>query len=199
MKKQILVIHGGDTYGDYESYLKFLREWPLDFKRMTSNESDWKRELRTELGDGYEVVLPSMPNKFDARYEEWKIWFEKLFPFLRDEVILVGHSMGGAFLCKYLTENVFPKKVKALFLVASVYDKDTDGNPLWTFALPETLKVPTDKIFLYHSKDDPVVPISDLDLYQKQFPDAKVRIFEDRGHFNQENFPEIVEDIRKIA
>jgi len=30
-----------------------------------------------------------MPNKDFADYEEWKVMFEKVVPFLKDEVILV--------------------------------------------------------------------------------------------------------------
>lgn len=200
MKQQIVAIHGGDTFADadYEKYLDFLRGIELDYEKLTADKSDWKRGLRKILGENYEILLPSMPNKFNARYDEWKLWFEKLFPFLRDDLILIGHSMGGAFLAKYLTENNFPKKIKALFLVAAVYDKDTDGNPLWTFTLPKSLKAPTDKVFVYHSSDDPVVPIGDMDLYKKQFPNAVTRVFQDRGHFNQEEFPEIVADIKTL-
>jgi predicted alpha/beta hydrolase family esterase len=201
MKKQILVVHGGDTFAekDYQKYLEFLKEIELDYSKVISDKSGWKRGLRKFLGEEYDVILPSMPNKFNARYEEWKLWFEKFFVFLHDEVILIGHSMGGAFLCKYLTENRFPKKIKALFLVAAVYNKDTDGNPLHTFKLPEKLNVTTENIYIYHSKDDSVVPLSDAELYHKQFPSSLIKIFEARGHFNQEEFPEIIEDIKNLA
>ncbi|MBX4205517.1 MAG: alpha/beta hydrolase [Candidatus Doudnabacteria bacterium] len=200
MKKQIIVIGGGDTFADedYEKYLQFLRDLELDYERLISDKSDWKRGLRRELGDKYEIMLPSMPNKFNARFAEWSLWFEKLFPFLHDQVVLVGHSLGGAFLAKYLTENGFPKEIQALFLVSAVFDADTDGNPLWSFALPEKLVAPANEIFIYHSKDDPVVPFSDMQKYQLQFPNASVRVFENRGHMNQEQFPEIVEDIRSL-
>ena len=48
----------------------------------------------------------------NARYEEWKIWFERMIPFLNDNVILVGHSLGGIFFVKYLSENLLPIKSK---------------------------------------------------------------------------------------
>ena len=198
MKKQILVIHGGDTFETYEEYLNFLRKYEINIERYKTEKDDWKPWLRKELGTNYEVILPTMPNKTNARFEEWKIWIEKLIPLLNDSVILIGHSMGGAFLAKYLSENKFPKKIDAVFLVSAVYDKDTEGYPLVSFALPKELDLQTDKVYLYHSEDDPVVPFSDLSKYQEALPNAKSRIFEDRKHINQEEFPELLEDIRSL-
>jgi len=198
MKKQVVVIHGGDTFETYEEYLNFLRGYEIDIERYKSDKSDWKPWLRQKLGADYEVTLPTMPSKYNAKYIEWKIWFEKFIPFLHDGVILVGHSLGGTFLTKYLSENQFKKKIKAVFLVGAVYDKDDDGYSVVSFALPEKLNLQTEKIYLYHSKDDPVVPFSTLGQYKKVLPKAETKVFEDRGHFNQEEFPELAQDILNL-
>ena len=197
MKNQIIVIHGGDTFEIYEEYIKFLRGSEIHIERYKGVD-DWKPWLRGVLGDNYEVILPVMPNKTNARFEEWKLWFEKLTPFINDDVILIGHSLGGAFLSKYLSENKFPKKIKAVMLVGAVYDKDCEGYSLLSFSLPEKLNLQTSKIFLYHSKDDPVVPFSAAEKYQKILPDAKLRVLEGRKHIIQSEFPELVEDIKKL-
>jgi len=152
------------------------------------------------LGDTYEVLTPRMPNSNNAKYIEWKIWFEKLFPFLYGEVILVGHSLGASFLAKYLSEEQFPKKILATLLIAGPYDSDGD-RPMVEFTLPNSLALFEEQggtISLYHSKDDPVVAFSELSKYQKALPNAKITSFEDRRHFNQESFPEIVIDIQSI-
>lgn len=198
IKKQVLVIHGGDTFQTREEYLNFLRDYEIDIERYKSGKSDWKPWLREKLGESYEVILPVMPNKTDAQFEEWKIWFEKLIPFLNDGVILIGHSLGGDFLAKYLSENKFPKKIAAVFLIAAVHDKDADGYALVTFALPKKLDLQTEKIYLYHSKDDHIVPFNDLAKFEAALPMAISRVFEDRQHFNQEEFPELVEDINNL-
>jgi predicted alpha/beta hydrolase family esterase len=200
MKKQVVVIHGGDSFETYKEYLDFLRNYKIDIEheRYNTSKNDWKPWLRVALGSEYEVITPRMPNKDNAQFEEWKLWFEKLFSFLNNGVILVGHSLGGIFLAKYLSENEFPKKIKGVFLVGAVYDKDSEGYPTVSFALPEKLNLQTDKIYLYHSKDDPVVPFSALGQYKKALPKAQTRVFEDRKHINQEEFPELVEDILKL-
>lgn len=198
MTEQIVIISGGDTFETYEEYLNFLHNYKIDIERYKTDKHDWKPWLRKALGEDYEVILPKMPNVSNAQFEEWKIWFEKLVPFLHDEVILVGHSLGGAFLPKYLSENPFPRKIKAVFLVAAVYDNHKQKYSLASFTLPKKLNLQTENIFLYHSKDDPLVPFAALGLFKQVLPKAQTRMFNDRGHFNQEEFPELVQDVLNL-
>ena len=180
MKRQVLVIHGGDSFLTYKDYLKFLLDYQIEFKNLF--KKDWKYFLLKELRAKYEVIQPQMPNKYNAKYKEWKIWFEKHFPFLRDNLILVGHSMGGVFLAKYLSENSFPKKIKATFLISSPYDRD-EGRNLVEFVLPISLKKfekQGGKIFIYHSKDDDVVNFTELSKYKKILPNTQIKIFNNR-------------------
>jgi len=200
MKQQVLVIHGGDTFGSDKEYLEFLRNHDINFAKMT--RAGWKENLRSDLGEDFEVILPQMPNKVNARYEEWKIMFEKLIPFLRDGLILVGHSMGGTFIAKYLAENKFPHQIKATFLIAAPFGNNEPEYSLYTFSLPTDLKdlgEQAGQIFIYHSSDDPLVPTRDADAYIQALPHADKKILTDRGHFNQERLPELVEEIKRLA
>lgn len=198
MKKQILVIHGGDTFATEEEHLTFLRDKKINIERYKTEIDDWKLWLRKALGEEYEVILPVMPNGSNARFVEWKIWFEKLFPFLNEEIILIGHSLGASFVAKYLSENKFPKKLAGVFLVSGVFDKDSSGYGLLSFTLPGKLDMQTDNVYIYHSKDDPVVPFSALEQFHQALPTSQVRVFEDRGHLNQPEFPELLKDIKSL-
>ena len=200
MKRQVVVIRGGDVFDTYKEYLKFLKNYKIDFKKL--GMKGWKSNLEKDLGKGFEVILPVMPNFMNAKYKEWKIMFEKFFPYLKNNLILLGHSLGGIFLAKYLSENKFPKKIKAVFLVSAPFD-DKDANySLGDFKLPKKLdrfQKQSPKIFLYHSKDDPVVPFVDLEKYKRALPKAKVVVFKKRGHFGQSKFPEIVKAIKELS
>jgi uncharacterized protein len=200
MKRQIILIHGGDVFENYDQYLSFLKNQKrVDFERYQSRKKDWKETLNEKLCDDYEVISPQMPNKQNAKYLEWKIWFDKFIPYFEPKVILIGHSLGGTFLAKYLAENDFPKKIRATFFVAPVFDEINIKESLADFKLPETLEKlekQGGKIFLYHSKDDPVVPFADFEKFKKALKNATGRIFTDRGHFGQEEFPEIIKDIK---
>lgn len=199
MKKQIIAIHGGETFETYKQYISFLENIEIDFERMMSE--GWKDNMEKDLGKGFEVVLPRMPNAYNAKYLEWKIWFEKMIPFFENKVVLIGHSLGGIFLVKYLSENKFPKKILAIFLVAAPYnDKNLDYS-LADFKLKKDLSLlqnQSEKLFIYQSRDDAVVPFADFEKYKKALPDANFREFNNKEHFSQKNFPEIVWEIRKI-
>lgn len=201
MKKQILIIHGGDAFDTYGDYLKFLKNWQIDFEDFNKQRTDWKDNLSKVLGKGFEIIAPKMPNKLNAKYLEWKIWFEKFIPYLKKEVILIGHSMGGIFLAKYLSENNFPKKILGLFLVSAPYDEKDSQESLGDFVLPKSLEKMNkqiQKIFIYQSKDDPVVSFADMGKYLAKLKKAIVRVLKGRGHINQSRFPEIIRDIKSL-
>jgi len=196
MKKQVIVIYGGDSFETYEKFLDALKNWEVSLETFLP-KYDWKSKLLMNLGDKYEILAPRMPNKQNAKYEEWKIWFGRMIPFVKDNVVLIGHSLGGLFLAKYLSENKFPKKIKALFLVAAPHSQTKDiGN----FKLKKDLQKVREQcqnIHLYQSEDDPLVAASEAQEYQKSWPEAKLHIFPDRGHFNQKSFPELVREINR--
>lgn len=198
MKKQVVVIGGGDSFDRYKDYLTFLKEKDVDSNYFKAHK-DWKGALGDVLGKNFEVFSLSMPNKNNARYVEWKIWFERVIPFLKNDVVLIGQSLGGMFLAKYLATTTFPKKIPATFLVSAPYGGGKKES-LSQFKLPPSLskfEKQSGKIYIIHSHDDPLVPFDHAEKYKKVLPDAKVLIFKNRGHFNTDSFPEIVKLIKK--
>ena len=196
---QVLVIHGGDSFPSEKEYLSFLTDCSVDL--TDGRDRGWKSRLIEDLGPNFGVTLPRMPNALNAKYKEWSLWFEKYIPLLLDGVVLVGHSLGGSFLAKYLSEEEFPKEILATFLISAPFAKDGDRD-LVEFTVPKSLDLLSTqggKIFLYHSKDDQVVNFTELENYTRALPTAFVRAFEDRGHFNQESLPEVVEDIKALV
>jgi len=192
--KQAVFIHGGETFETYDAYLDALRSW--SYSPQPANAKRWKHTLPERLDDEWEVFMPLMPNKQNAKYEEWCIWFEKVIPHLKDDVVLVGHSLGGLFLAKYLDEHTFPVSVRATFLVAAPFDT---RDPEFSISSSlDTLPKQAGKLFLYQSIDDPEVPFSALETFRSMLPDAEVRIFSDRGHIMQPEFSELVEDILSV-
>ena len=199
MKNQVVVIHGGHVLAKREDIVSYLNNKNVKIEDFKPKKG-WKENLENTLKD-LEFLYPKMPNKEDAKYSEWKAWFERLIPFLNDDVLFVGHSLGGLFLIKYLSENLFPKKIKAIFLVAAPHDGRNQKHVLGTFTQGSDVSGMADqgnKIYFYHSKDDAVVPFSDFEKYQSKFPRATFRTFEDKGHFNDERFDELVEDIKNL-
>lgn len=199
MRQQILVIHGGTTFDSYEKYLEYLKNEEIYLDRL--KQKGWKENLQESLGNDFDVVLAKMPNKNNAKYIEWAIYFNNLIPLLDDDLILIGHSLGGVFLAKYLSENLLPKKIKALILIAAPFNNVTQEESLGDFNLLVDLKKINEQcenVFLIHSKDDNVVGYEQSIKYEKALVNPTLMTFENKGHFGQEFFPEIIELIVKL-
>lgn len=203
--QQVVVIHGGTTFPSREAYLSYLQGKKLELADLSRR--NWKSSLSDALGSGFAVYTPRMPNGQDARYMEWKVWFEKILNLLEDDVILVGHSLGGIFLLKYLAENEPLRTVRGTYCIAPPYFEvggtAYEGEEyIGDFALPNNLSSVAERagrLTFYFSSDDFIVPISHADRYAVKLPAAAMCRFEDRGHFLQEEFHELVEDIQTLV
>lgn len=190
--KQVVVIHGGTSFNSYESYLESLKANELNYERLMRADS-WQDWLPSTLPQA-DVLQPSLPNKQNAQYHEWEIYFEKLLRLLGGDVSLVGYSLGAMFLAKYLHQKPLQTPVKQLVLIAGSYNDDSNEE-LGSFAVgsAEGLEKSAQQIHLIHSQDDPVSPFSELAKFQADLPTATSHVFTDRNHFFQETFPELVE------
>jgi len=198
-KKQVIVIHGGSSFGQYEDYINYLKTCDLTLESMKSGKGGWKNSLQKDLGDDFEVLLPQMPNPRNAKYLEWRLWFERILGVLDKEIILIGHSLGGMFLLKYLEESKIDKKIVQLHLVATPCN-EPEKHYLQEFGLPgsfDNVKKQTAKIFFYFSEDDAIVPIETVNFFKVKFSEAEFVLFSDRGHFKQAVFPELIKNIKE--
>jgi predicted alpha/beta hydrolase family esterase len=196
MKKQIIFIHGGDVFKTYKDYLVFLYKYKIN--PLSPRRDKWQDYLQKNLGSKYEVLMPQMPNALNARYLEWKIYFEKLLPTLNKEIILIGKSLGGIFLAKYLSTNKITNKIKALFLVAAPFDDKDCEEALFDFNFTKkelknlsSLSKQCKSINVFQSYDDTVVPFVDFLKYKKSLPKANFYALKNYGHFDTKKFPEI--------
>ena len=168
--QQLVFIRGGEAFDTMEDYYKFLQEFPYDPFAQGESRRTW---LAERVMTTHQFICPDMPCKQNATYRARKIWFEKLFPYLNDEgVILVGYSLGGRFLAKYLSEEMFPKRIAQLHLVATPLDAEgVEGE--WTAdfgfdkALLPRIGEQVEQVFVYHSIDDDIVPYRHVETFQR--------------------------------
>ncbi|MDR0771940.1 MAG: hypothetical protein LBF15_02575, partial [Candidatus Peribacteria bacterium] len=81
--QQIIYIHGGNLFPDEETFLAFLQQ--KEYDPFEDKLKKWNYWIKGNLPSTYQMFIPDMPNKTNASYKAWKIWFEKLFPYLNDE------------------------------------------------------------------------------------------------------------------
>lgn len=200
-KTQIIIIHGGTTFKNKKDYLQYLktREISIEEKNRWTDEF-----LKKKLGNNFEIIKPKMPLKENAKYEEWKIHFERFLPKLKSDIILIGCSLGGIFLAKYLSENKFPRRILSTYLICPPYDNSLPGEELaGGFKLKSDLTMlekNSKNLYLMFSKDDDVVPITHAEKFKKKLKKANIIIYESKnGHFKISEFPEIIKMIKSDA
>ncbi len=198
-KQHILALHGGGSYAllDQGNFLESLETFTISLDRIRCGVG-WKSALQDDLGEHFEVFSPRMPFPDRPHYEEWKVIFEKTLNLLEDNLIVIGHSLGGLFLMKYLSENIPSKKVKALVSVAAPFAIEAKG---FDFTLSDDLsriEQNIESVYLFHSKDDPVVSIDALQSYKEKIPNAHLLALDGYKHINGRDFPELLALLRKI-
>jgi uncharacterized protein len=161
--------------------------------------------LQMQVGTEYNVHYPEMPGENEADYQLLRNKIDEELEKLDGKVILVGHSVGGNVLMKYITEGKIEKNIVGIFFIAVPY---WGGDGGWQyegyeeFTLQEgyASKFPSKApIFFYQSNDDEIVPFTHLGLYAKKFPQATIRKIVGRGHQLNNDLSEVVQDIRSLS
>jgi serine hydrolase len=157
--------------------------------------------LKKELGSGFSILAPKMPKPQAPDYGLWKAMLKKILSGLKGDVILIGHSLGGSVLLKYLSEEKVKIRIPALFLAATPFW----GEKGWeydVFRLQDGFakKLPAIPfIFLYHSRKDEVVEFRHLKRYADELPKALLRPIAGSEHvFDEKGLPELVADLKAI-
>ncbi len=186
--KKLIFIHGGDSYKSSKEYKNAIENLKAKEFDPSENNKSWKEKFFKKMfKNGWIMYYPKMPCKDNAKYKEWKLVFEKYLKKLNRKSVLIGHSLGASFLLKYFSENP-GHKFKELHLIAPALNV---GNFTHNIKKFKNISEQFEKIFIYHSKDDIVVPFEDSEKISRALPSAKFIIFEDRNHFFDERSPEV--------
>jgi predicted alpha/beta hydrolase family esterase len=131
-------------------------------------------------------------------YELWKSEFEKNK--INSSTILVGHSCGGGFIIRWLSENK-DILVDKVILVAPWLDPfNRKGNNFFDFQIDYNIVSRCNKFMIFNSTNDAKDIFESLEIIKKNIKDVKIKDFKDYGHFcfsdlNTDKFPELLEEI----
>lgn len=182
MTKQVLFIQGGGA-GAHD-------EW--DNKLVDS--------LRRELGSGYDVRYPRMPNEADPSHATWKAALAAEIASLDDGASVIGHSIGGTILINALAEAPPKRKLAGVFLIAAPF-VGAGGWPSDDIGPTADLGArlpPRTPIHLYHGSADETAPVAHVDLYAAAIPGAVVHRLEGRDHQLNNDLSEVAAEVRLV-
>ena len=195
-KNQILFIHGGVTFKNQKNYLNFLKTRSISIEEKIR----WNGAYLNKALKNFQIIKPIMPLQDNAKYNDWKIYFKRHIEKLNNNFILIGESLGGIFLAKYLSENKIPKKILSVYLVCPPFDNTLPEEDLvGGFKLQSDLSMiekNCKNINLLFSEDDDCVPVNHSEKYRKKLKNPNIIIYKSKnGHFNISKFPEIIKMI----
>ncbi|MAZ56224.1 hypothetical protein CL653_00325 [bacterium] len=144
---------------------------------------------------------PEMPHAYEPNYKVWCTEFERFD--INDETILVGHSCGGGFLVRWLSEHK-DVQVNKVVLVSPWVDPDKENKYDFfrDFEIDSEFAKRASDVVAYTSDNDFEHCKKSLEILKDNVPEIRVVTFENYGHFipahmGRDDFPELLEEIIK--
>lgn len=168
--KNAVIIHGMPSKDEY-----------LDPHNPSPSHNHWFPWLQRQLIlRGILTQTPEMPTPYDARYEEWASVIEQFD--ITEETILIGHSLGGGFLVRWLSESKI--KVGRVALIAPWLDPNKElTTGFFDFSIDSELAKKAKDITVFISYDDDQEELTSFQILKDTIPGLKIREFDGKGHF----------------
>jgi predicted alpha/beta hydrolase family esterase len=186
MPKNVVLLHGTCSEKAY-----------YDENYPSLSNSHWFPWLQRQLlMRGIATATPDMVNAHQPDYPVWKHELERFDR--TPDTVLVGHSCGGGFLVRWLSEHK-DVRVRKVILVAPWLDPDgTLDSDFFAFTIdPDLVSRTTKGITVYNSDDDFAAIQTSVENLTATVPDVKVVDVFGYGHFvlnhmGTEQFPELL-------
>lgn len=188
--KKVLIIHGWSTKDEY-----------YNPKYPTSSNSHWLPWVSKQLmiRDIHAITI-EMPSSYYPEYEIWKKEFERFE--IDNETSLIGHSCGGGFIVRWLSENP-GVKVANVVLVApwiGIRPDQPFDKRFFEFDINPNITSQSNKFVIYHSVDDVDVIQESVSMLREEIASVSYREFDSHGHFTLHGmgtveFPELVDEV----
>ena len=147
------------------------------------------------------AVTPEMPHNYAPDYQVWSLEFERYD--ITSETILVGHSCGGGFLLRWLSEHKDIKVGKVVLVAPWLDPAREDTTDFFDFEIDPSLVERTAGITIFESDNDDVHGVTQSAEYIKEkITGTKHIVLKNQGHFclgdmGTVEFPQLLEEILK--
>ncbi|MFA6136057.1 MAG: alpha/beta hydrolase [Candidatus Paceibacterota bacterium] len=187
--KTAVIIHGSPTKKEY-----FTR------KKPSQSNKHWLSWIQKELNlKGILAQTPEFPEPYKPVYEKWCSVFEQFK--IDENTMLIGHSCGGGFLVRWLSENKV--KVGNVVLVAPWIDPNHYlKTNFFDFKIDPNLAKRTKKLIIFESNNDFKEIQKSIDILRTKLKGANFKKFKNMGHFisssmKTDKFPELLKELIK--
>jgi predicted alpha/beta hydrolase family esterase len=186
--KNAIILHGSCDKDEYYS-----DQYP------SLSNSHWLPWLQKQLLiKDFAAITPEIPNAFEPEYMLWQKEFERYD--ITPGTLLVGHSCGGGFLVRWLSEHR-DQRVGKVVLVAPWLDPDRKRTTdFFEFELDENIVSRTAGLTIFCSDDDMDSVQGSVKTLKDKLQGISYREFQKYGHFTYsdmqtDKFPELLEEL----
>lgn len=187
--KNAIILHGKPGKDEYYSD-----------KYPSASNSHWLPWLQKQLTiKDIAAHAPEIPYAYAPRYETWCKEFERYE--ITPETILVGHSCGGGFIVRWLSEHPEVKVGKAVLVAPSV-GIDWEHHGFFDFTIDPELAGRTKGLTIFGSDNDRSGIIESIKKCREIIKNVEYREFKGYGHFTLKRmgtieFPELFEETQR--
>jgi len=158
-------------------------------------DENWFPYLKLTFGENFKIVAPQFPLKEKQTLTNWLEKLSEDIGELKDSDIVVGHSIGCAFILQLLQTQSGNKKIstaiESAILVSPFLDLldipefDQVNKSFITGQLNWDAIKQTSKTFhIFHGENDPYVPITMAEEIAKNL-DVELTAIKNGGHLNE--------------
>ncbi|MEO6761088.1 MAG: hypothetical protein ABI220_01765 [Candidatus Saccharimonadales bacterium] len=184
-----IILHGTCSRQEY-----------FDTSLQSLSSRSWLPWLQGQLiARGVPAATPEIPNAYKLDYEVWQREVERFD--IIPETLLIGHSCGGGFWIRYLSERP-DVRVGQVVLVAPWLDPNNiKKTTFFDFEIDPELVSRTGGITIFNSTNDHPGIHWSVETLRQTIPGIKYREFDDYGHFcdgempNSKEFPELLAEL----
>lgn len=183
--KRAIILHGMPSKKNY-----------YDETKGSQSNAHWLPWLQRQLCiRGILAQTPEMPRPYEPRFEAWGAEFDRHQP--DETTIAVGHSCGGGFLLRWLSENP-DRRLGKVVLVAPWLDLEMHHPPMFDFNLrADVVSQVGDGIDVMYSTNDKPPMHATLEYLRQTASGLTYHEFTDYGHFclrdmKTAEFPELL-------
>jgi len=172
--KNVIIVHGKPSKENY-----------YDAEGYTSSNFGWIPWLQNQLLT--RDIMPNVPEMSHAylpEYQSWKHEFERFD--ITSDTTLIGHSMGGGFLMRWLSENTNASPTRVILVAPSLDPLRTNETGFCEFDIDPAITDRTQLVVMTRDNDSDKAVMS-RDMIINALPAADVRMFNGYGHFIPEH------------
>lgn len=187
-----IILHGTCSRKEY-----------FDTQLPSLSNSHWLPWLQKQLlATGISAATPEVPHAYRLDYDVWRREAERYA--IASDTLLVGHSTGGGFWIRYISEQPALRTGKVVLVAPWLDPNNIKKSDFFDFEIDPDLVSRTAGVTIFNSTNDHPGIHWSVEALRQIIPGINYVEFDDYGHFCRDDmhtpeFPELFAELTSSA